>query len=290
MSLTRTFTVVILLLGVHLSACAPNIVDIPKVPDPAIGGAFPELDALPVKGRAPKTGYERELFGQAWTDDVSVEGGRNGCDTRNDILQRDLTDIALKPGTRDCVVVSGVLLDPYTKNHIAFQRGEDTSPLVQIDHVVSLSNAWQTGAQQLTAEQRRDFANDPRNLLAVDGPTNQQKGDADAATWLPPNKAFRCEYVQRQITVKAHYGLWVTQAEKDAMARVLATCNTETPGETSPQSDPPTAENQAPTDDVFYGSCKEAWDAGAAPITRGQPGYRTEMDGDGDGIACEPRR
>ncbi|WP_420834542.1 GmrSD restriction endonuclease domain-containing protein [Corynebacterium freiburgense] len=270
----------VVVLGVLLHGCAPLPIEPggPAAPGPQ---SFPDLDALPVKGRAPKTGYERELFGQAWTDDVTVEGGRNGCDTRNDILRRDLVDITLKPGTSDCVVLTGTLIDPYTTHQIAFQRGEHTSPAVQIDHIVSLSNAWQTGAQQLTPEQRRDFANDPRNLIAVDGPTNQHKGDGDAATWLPPNKAFRCEYIQRQITVKTHYGLWVTQAEKDAMARVLTTCNTETPGEIPAP---------APEDEPLYRNCKEAWHAGVAPIHKGQPGYRTDMDGDGDGIACEPRR
>ncbi|MFD6062383.1 HNH endonuclease family protein [Rhodococcus wratislaviensis] len=91
-------------------------------------------------------------------------------------------------------------------------------------HVVALSDAWQKGAQQLSPEQRRDLANDPRNLQAVDGPTNSQKSDSDAASWLPPNKAYRCTYVSRQIDVKALYRLWVTQAEKDAMSQVLHSC------------------------------------------------------------------
>jgi len=175
------------------------------------------LATLPVKGRAPKTGYDREAqFGSAWTD---VD--HNGCDTRNDVLARDLTATTL--GGR-CRVLSGVLADPYTGATIAFQRGESTSALVQIDHVVALSNAWQSGAQQLTRERRVAFANDPRNLLAVDGPANSAKGDGDAATWLPANTAFRCEYVSRQVAVKAAYSLWVTRAEHDAVVRVLETC------------------------------------------------------------------
>lgn len=142
-----------------------------------------------IKGRAPKTGYDRDLFGQAWTDDVTVEGGHNGCDTRNDILGRDLEQIVFKPGTRDCAVQTGTLRDPYTGNTIAFVRGEGTSNAVQIDHVVALSDAWQKGAQQLDTATRVNFANDPRNLKAVDGPTNQQKSDGDAATWLPRTRA-----------------------------------------------------------------------------------------------------
>lgn len=189
-------------------------------PEPASASAVLDLLAtLPVKGRAAKSGYSREQFGQAWAD---VD--RNGCDTRNDMLRRDLSGLALKPGTRDCVVLSGVLDDPYTATSINFLRGNSTSTAVQIDHVVALSDAWQKGAQQLSPAERLSFANDPLNLLAVDGPANQQKSDGDAATWLPPNKSFRCEYVARQVSVKASYSLWVTKAEHDAMAGVLADC------------------------------------------------------------------
>jgi len=175
------------------------------------------LNNLPVKGRAPKTGYSREEFGQRWRD---ID--RNGCDTRNDILARDLTGEVLKEGS--CRVLSGVLDDPYTGRQITFTRGQDTSAAVQIDHVVALSDAWQKGAQRLTPERREQLANDPANLLAVDGAANMQKRDGDAATWLPPNKSFRCSYVSKQIEVKAAYGLWVTPAEKDAIASVLADC------------------------------------------------------------------
>lgn len=181
---------------------------------------------MEVKGRAPKTGYEREEFGQAWSDDVTVEFGHNGCDTRNDILRRDLDpeSLVLKEGTHDCVALSGTLHDPYSGQDIEFQRGAQTSRAVQIDHVVPLADAWQKGAQQWSPEKRRDFANDPRNLLAVDGPLNQQKGAGDAATWLPPNKGFRCEYARRIVEVKAAYEIWVTAAEKDALRRLLNAC------------------------------------------------------------------
>ncbi|QZY53398.1 HNH endonuclease family protein [Leucobacter tenebrionis] len=183
------------------------------------------LDALPVKGRAPKTGYDRrERFGHGWKDP-----DRNGCDARNDTLQRDLTEVVLDG---PCKVLSGVLLDPYTGARIDFVRGDQTSQAVQIDHVVALSDAWQKGAQALTQEQRIAFANDPVNLLAVDGPANSSKGDGDAATWLPPSRGFRCEYVARQISVKTSYGLWVTAAEHDAMQRVLDGCPGQ-PGYTS---------------------------------------------------------
>lgn len=186
--------------------------------------ALVALETLPIKGRAPKTGYEREEFGQAWSDDVNVEYGHNGCDTRNDILRRDITNAVIKDNTHGCVVLSGTLHDPYSGTEISFQRGRDTSSLVQIDHVVPLADAWQKGAQQLTPEQRRDFANDPRNLLAVDGKLNQQKSAGDAATWLPPNKNFRCDYAQRIVEVKAAYQLWATEAEHAALFSLLQAC------------------------------------------------------------------
>ena len=177
------------------------------------------LASLPIKGRAPKTGYSRAQFGPTWAD---VD--RNGCDTRNDMLKRDLTEITFKAKTKNCVVLTGVLLDRYSGETINFTRGNITSMEVQIDHVVALSNAWQTGAFKLTVAQRTAFANDPLNLFAVKGRLNSQKGDGDAATWLPPLKSFRCAYVAQQIAVKSKYLLWVTAPEKDAMVRILASC------------------------------------------------------------------
>ena len=174
------------------------------------------LADLPVKGRAPKTGYERKQFSNGW-------GDAPGCDVRNYILKRDLTAVITRTQT-DCTVMQGNLLDPYTGKTVMFIRSPEGSDDVQIDHVVALSNAWQTGAQQLSKELRYGIANDPLNLLAVDGPTNNKKSDADAATWLPPLKEYRCRYVARQIAVKQKYTLWVTQPERDAMQKVLNDC------------------------------------------------------------------
>ncbi len=182
------------------------------------GRAVDVLDKLPVKGRAAGNDYDRNVFGQAWLD---VD--RNGCDTRNDILRRDLAGARFGEGSR-CRVAAGSFQEPYTGRRVEFQRGPESSKAVQIDHVVALGDAWQKGAQQLTAVQRQHLANDPLNLVAADGQANQDKGASDAATWLPPNKAFRCHYVARQISVKAAYGLWVTPAEKEAMKRVLEAC------------------------------------------------------------------
>lgn len=275
----------------------------PDTPVPAPGTALSALAALPVKGRAPKTGYSREQFGPAWAD---VD--RNGCDTRNDILRRDLTATPYKPDTRDCLVLTGSLLDPYSGSTIAFTRSDTTSAAIQIDHVVALSDAWQTGAQQLDPARRTALANDPMNLLAVDGRLNTQKSDSDAASWLPPNKSFRCDYVARQVAVKSTYALWLTQAEHDAIAQVLQSCpgellpiGSEAPvrPETTTQSSMPTpvpattpprapAMTSVPSPaGAPFANCAAARAAGAAPVHRGDPGYSAKLDRDGDGIACE---
>ena len=188
----------------------------------APGVALAVLEMLPVKGRAPKTGYSRAAFGQSWAD---VD--RNGCDTRNDILKRDMTSIEFKPKTRNCVVLSGTLTDRYSGEMINFVRGNVSSMEVQIDHVVALSNAWQTGAFKLSIAQRTALANDPLNLFAVKGRLNLQKSDGDAATWVPPLKSFRCAYVAQQIAVKAKYSLWVVAPEKAAMLAIFAQCPTQ---------------------------------------------------------------
>jgi Protein of unknown function (DUF1524) len=202
-------------IGAMVLGLTPNVGSVVEQP----GLAAVVLETLAVKGRAPKTGYTREQFGAAWAD---VD--RNGCDTRNDILKRDLTSIVYKVGTHSCVVASGALVDRYSGETINFVRGNVTSMAVQIDHVVALSNAWQTGAFMLSVEERKVFANDPLNLFAVKGSLNQQKSDGDAATWLPPLKSFRCAYVAQQIAVKAKYSLWVVAAEKTAMVAILAKC------------------------------------------------------------------
>lgn len=208
----------------EVTAPAPPTEPPPTVPPAADSTpALTLLGTLEVKGRAPKTGYDREQFGPAWSD---VD--RNGCDTRNDILARDLTGVSFKPGTRDCVVIGGTLAEPYTGQTLTFSK--QNADAVHIDHVVALSDAWQKGARPWPASQRLAFANDPLNLLAVDGPANSSKSNGDAATWLPANKSYRCQMVARQVAVKAKYGLWVTAAERDAIDRVLREC----PGQAVP--------------------------------------------------------
>ncbi|MEP7368883.1 MAG: DUF1524 domain-containing protein [Dermatophilaceae bacterium] len=256
----------------------------------AVGTALAAVARLTVKGRAPKTGYTRAQFGQAWYDT-----DHNGCDTRNDILRRDLHSRQM---ANACKVLAGTLApDPYTGTSIRFVYGGASE--VDIDHVVALSDAWQKGATTWAARKRLALANDPLNLLAVDSSANRAKGDGDTATWLPPYKAFRCTYVARQVAVKGKYGLWVTGAERDAMTRVLATCPNMLlpgPGSASDVAVPPSSSSQPspapavaapPVGSVYYANCTAARAAGAAPIHLGDPGYASKLDRDGDGIACE---
>jgi len=330
--------------------------------------AVTALEAVRVAGRAPRTGYSRAQFGQAWTDDAAVDGGHNGCDTRNDVLRRDLLKLTLRPGSNGCVVTAGTLTDPYTGRPLQFTSGKQST--VQIDHVVSLSNAWQTGATSITAAQRQNLANDPLNLQSTASAINQAKSDGDAATWLPPNKAYRCTYVARQVAVKAKYRLWVTSAERQAISTVLVTCGakpaaplvlpkpspskiastpamrtstpamrtstpamrtstpamrTSTPAMSTvappavtvhavPTASPATTSIERPAEtttppppvptpelteatletpttqtdsDVSYASCAAVRAAGAAPLHRGDAGYRAGLDRDDDGVACE---
>ena len=199
------------------------------VPPPAPGAppsrfdtARRQLGALPVRGWDRTSDFRRYQFGEAWSDDVNVEYGHNGCNTRDDILRRDLKNLVVRPFT--CFAQSGTLTDPYTGTTIDFVRGPDTSNSVEIDHVVSLADAWYKGARAWDPQRRLDFANDPRNLLAVSPQANFDKAFRDAASWLPPNEAFRCDFVARQIDVKAAYGLWLSAKERTALADVLSGC------------------------------------------------------------------
>lgn len=270
------------------------------------GTALAMLAELDVKGRAPQTGYDADLFG--WRNDTD----HNGCDTRNDVLRRDLDNITLARDSAGCKVIAGSLDDPYKGEAYKFTREPNN---IDIDHVVARSNAWQTGASKFDEVKLEAFGNDPLNLLAVDSSLNRQKGDADAATWLPPNKSFRCEYVARQIAVKQKYDLWVVEPEKKAMEKVLGDCDGQkaftdedawpAPGEgdnvktepapkpkPKPKKAPEPVEEPAPEPEPepkseYYENCSAARAAGAAPVRRGDPGYGDHLDRDGDGVACE---
>ena len=177
------------------------------------------LDELEVKGRSPKTGYAREEFYSSWP---TVDG----CNLRQRIIKRELGDSAKLDG---CTVLSGEYDEPYTGEHKIYSEKTEISNKIQIDHIVALSDAWQKGADldHMSKEDRYALATDPLNLIAVDASANQSKSDGDAATWLPANKRFRCQYVARQVSVKYKYHLWVTDVEKNAIAKILENCPNE---------------------------------------------------------------
>ncbi len=171
--------------------------------------------------------YQRDAFGDSWTDDNPAPGGHNGCDTRNDILDRDLVDKTYVSIKRcPTAVATGVLHDPYTNAVVPFTRGENTGAAVQIDHIVPLALAWDLGARVWTDDMRLRFANDPANLLAVAGDANQDKGDREPASWMPPNAAFRCQYAMQFIAVLRGYALPVDAPSAVALRDASATCPT----------------------------------------------------------------
>ncbi|UNO44098.1 HNH endonuclease family protein [Streptomyces sp. MST-110588] len=205
---------------------AANPLTNPDGTKPGLGALTSEADKanarklvgeLAVKGRGPKTGYERDRFGHAWMDTADgVPLARNGCDTRNDLLKLHGRNVRFRAGS-DCVVVSMDLYDPYTGKDIAWKKAKAAE--VQIDHVVPLSYAWQMGAARWTKEKRQRLANDVLNLLPVSGSTNSAKRDSGPASWLPPNKAVRCSYAVRFSQVAEKYELPVTAADKSMMLR-----------------------------------------------------------------------
>jgi hypothetical protein len=169
--------------------------------------------------------YHRDAFGDTWTDDNPAAGGHNGCDTRNDILDRDLVDktyVSIKRCPN--AVATGTLHDPYTNATVAFVRGAQVGAAVQIDHIVPLALAWDLGARNWPDDMRLRFANDPANLLAVEGQANQDKGDQEPADWMPPNAAFRCQYAIQFIAVLRGYGLPVDAPSVPVLRDAAATC------------------------------------------------------------------
>jgi hypothetical protein len=186
------------------------------------------LPGLVVLAEAPPEvgGFDREcgrghacVFGPRWTDDVDVDGGHDGCDTRNGILRAQLQDVVIRPGTHGCVVAAGTLTDPYSGETVSLDQ-------VQIDHVFPLAQAWSRGASGWTLQQRKNFANDPRNLVATTNVVNRAKSDHMPDEWTPPAVGRRCFYATRFVEVARAYQLVVTRAEDSALTRMLASCST----------------------------------------------------------------
>ncbi len=201
---------------------APRVEPPPSAPG-AGSAALATLNSLPVGTKDTSHPYDRTGdFGPAWTDDNDDLYGHNGCGTRDDILQHALTNITFRPGTHNCVVVSGTLQDPYSGTSMPFEKAHASK--IQIDHLVPLHAAWQLGAWQWSQEQRVNYANDPTVLIAVSGSLNEQKGDDLADEWLPPNTAFHCTYAERTVAIHGAYALPVTAGEKAALVRILQGC------------------------------------------------------------------
>ncbi|TRW81402.1 HNH endonuclease [Mycolicibacterium sp. 018/SC-01/001] len=180
-----------------------------------------------IPARVRSHDYRRAAFGESWTDDTTAPGGHNGCDTRNDILDRDLSAKTYVTISRcPAAVATGTLLDPYTSTLVAFTRGNQIGAAVQIDHIVPLALAWDLGASGWPQETRTRFANDPANLLAVQGQANQDKGDKEPALWMPPNAAFHCQYAVQFIAVLRGYDLPVDAPSVPVLREAAATCPT----------------------------------------------------------------
>lgn len=191
--------------------------------------AQPGVSGLQVAERASVPGYQRGcgphqacVFGPAWSDDVDVAGGHDGCDTRSDQLARQLQQVQIKPGTHGCVVQRGVLHDPYTGITVAYDRSVNGDQ-VQLDHVYPLAAAWDHGAANWSSGQRRNFANDPDNLIVTLARVNQSKGDRTPGEWMPPQG--QCRYAAAYATVAARYALTVSAADDRALQLALQACS-----------------------------------------------------------------
>jgi hypothetical protein len=195
---------------------------------PIVAPGVDILAGIPlIPARVHGNDYRRAAFGDAWTDDNTAPGGHNGCDTRNDILDRDLADKTFTAIKRcPAAVATGTLYDPYTNDTIAFTRGNQVGAAVQIDHIVPLALAWDLGARDWADDMRRRFANDPANLLAVDGQANQDKGDAEPADWMPPNHAFWCQYAVQFAAVLRGYALPIDDRSAVVLRDAAGTCPT----------------------------------------------------------------
>lgn len=195
----------------------------------------PRVDARPalatlaalatVPARTHRDDYDRTAFGPAWDDGSDAALAGNGCDTRDDILARDLRDTT-HVATTACprAVAAGEMRSPYTGERIDFRRGRERGGTVQIDHIVPLAYAWDSGAHAWGARMRLTFANDPANLVAVDGRSNQDKGDSPPAEWMPPNAGFRCRYSVQFVVVASTYGLAVDEPSVAALRDALGRC------------------------------------------------------------------
>ncbi|MDX2992579.1 HNH endonuclease family protein [Streptomyces scabiei] len=157
-----------------------------------------------------RTGYDRDLFNH-W---ITISGT---CNTRETVLKRDGTNVVTSSA---CAATSGSWYSPY--DGATWTAASD----LDIDHLVPLAEAWDSGADGWTSAQRQNFANDLTRpqLIAVTDNVNQAKSDQDPAEWMPSRTAYRCTYVRAWVQVKYYYDLSVDSAEKSALTSYLASC------------------------------------------------------------------
>lgn len=172
--------------------------------------ALKVLTGLRIAPERSMKGYDRNRFPH-WTDHDG------GCSTRDLVLKRDGAQVRT---TADCKITSGRWYSPYEGK--TFNSPKD----IDIDHVVPLANAWRSGADSWSDQQRSEFANDlvRPQLIAVSATTNRTKGDKDPSEWQPPNRESWCWYAQRWVIVKKHWRLTITTAEKAELTTMLREC------------------------------------------------------------------
>ena len=254
------------------------------------------LGKLKVSGEHPN-GYNRDYF-KLW-----VDANHDGCNTREEVL---LAEATKRPtANSNCTIYGGSWKSVY--DNITFTSARS----LDIDHMVPLSEAWQSGAYRWDADTRERYANDlgySRSLIAVSATTNRAKGDKDPYLWMPPSHSYWCQYVGDWIAIKYRWGLTIDSAEKRDLQTKVRSCGARThtikpalavrhfssgtdtsgTGSTSGDTSGSSSNGSNSKTDPHYSSCKQAKAAGYGPYYRGRdteyPWYR---DGDGDGIACE---
>ncbi|MEU0966949.1 HNH endonuclease family protein [Streptomyces sp. NPDC005917] len=180
------------------------------LPTPVSGATARSYLASLTVATENRTGYSRSLF-PTWN---TISGT---CNTREYILKRDGSNVVTDSA---CAATSGSWYSPY--DGATWTAASD----VDIDHLVPLAEAWDSGAGKWTTAQRQAFANDITRpqLLAVTDNVNQSKSDQDPATWMPPLTSYRCTYVRAWVQVKYYYNLSVDSAEKSALTSYLSGC------------------------------------------------------------------
>ena len=170
------------------------------------------LTQLVIEDELP-SGYDRDLF-RHW-----VDADRDGCDARREVL---ILEAVVAPTVGEGCSLSG------GSWYSAFDGVTTNDPsLFDIDHMVPLKEAWDSGAHAWDSDRRRAFANDldlPQALLAVSRSSNRSKGADDPAEWLPPLVSYHCQYIEDWMVVKIKWELSVDAREFSALRSIASGC------------------------------------------------------------------